>query len=510
MKKKLVLLTLIMCLLVTGCFTGCGTKKTASNDEEVTLTWIFGGPGKLEDSERVWAEFNKELQKHIPNTTIEFEVISHDEYAEKWKLINAGQEDADIVWISWALNFADEVAKGSFMDITDLVNEYGQDMMAEFPDYLLDLTTINGRIYGIPCYQMMTAPLGVAVDASHVEKGWFNIEEIEGIFNAGRTITKEDYKVYEEYIKKVQESGEKVKYISSDFLSREIMQKIGLPYGGLESITCNAAIARLGDDYKVYNTLTDFPENYDYFDLVNEWYKKGYIRKDILENPTENRGDYLLQWTQCLKDVDNRLPLQYGNKPMKACKTHDLLYVGFNASSTNTGISSHSKNPERAMQVINLMNSSKGKDLLNLLSYGIEGEHYKKIDDEKIEWLGEATPGSSQNRYGYENWALGNALTSYITEGYPEGWNKYIDEEINKKAEISRLAGFSLDQTPIAKEIAQYQTVIQEFKYLEKGTTANYKELLEKRNAKLKKAGSDKIVAEVQKQLDAWVKANNK
>lgn len=356
---------------------------------------------------------------------------------------------------------------------------------------------------------MMTSPLGVAVDASHVEKGWFDIDKVEGIFNAGNKICKADYKVYEDYLDKVQASGEKVKYISSEFLNREIKQKIGLPYGGLEVITCNAAITRLGDDYKVYNTLTDFPENDEYYDLISEWHEKGYIRNDILENPSEKTGDYLLYWTQCLKGVEDRLSLTYG-KPMKACKTHDLLYVGYNASSTNTGISSHSKNPERAMQVINLMNSTKGKDLLNLLAFGFEGEHYKKKNDEEIEWLGEATPGSSQNKYGYENWALGNALTSYITDGYPSGWNKYIDEEINKKAEISRLAGFSLDQMPIAKEIAQYQATVQEYKYLDKGTTPNYKELIKERNEKLKKAGSEKIVAEVQKQLDEWVKTGGR
>ena len=507
MKKRFLVLALVVCLLVTGCLAGCNGKKQASSDAEVTLTWIFGGPGKLKDSDRVWAEFNEKLKEYIPNTTIEFEVISHDEYAERWKLINAGQEDADIVWISWALNFADEVAKGAFMDMTDLVAQYGQDIKAELPEWLLDLTTVNGRIYGVPCYQMMASPIGFAVDTSHVEKGWLNIEEVEKLFNTDKTFAKEDYKIIEDYIEKVQSSGEKVKYISSDFMKRQVQERIGLPYGGLEPITCNAAIVKMGDDYKVYDTLTDFPENYDYYDLMSEWYEKGYIRKDILENPTEKTGDYLLSWTSVFKGTEERLEKTY-NKPMKPCLTNDYLYVGYNASSTNTGISAHSKNPERAMQVINLMNSSKGKELLNLLVYGLEGEHYEKINDEQINWLGESAPGASANKYGYQNWALGNTMNTYTTQADPVGWNKYIDEEINKQATISRLAGFSLDQTPIAKEIAQYQAVKKEYEYLDKGTISNYKELISERNEKFKKAGSDKIVAEVQRQVDEWVKNN--
>jgi len=102
----------------------------------------------------------------------------------------------------------------------------------------------------------------------------------------------------------------------------------------------------------------------------------------------------------------------------------------------------------------------------------------------------------------------GNTMNTYTTQADPVGWNKYIDEEINKQATISRLAGFCLDQTPIAKEIAQYQAVKKEYEYLDKGTISNYKELIKERNAKFKKAGSDKIVAEVQKQINEWVKNN--
>ena len=141
---------------------------------------------------------------------------------------------------------------------------------------------------------------------------------------------------------------------------------------------------------------------------------------------------------------------------------------------------------------------------MNLLTYGFENEHYTKVSDDRIEWLGEGVPGSSDNRYGYENWALGNALVTYTTQSDPEGWNEYLHEDINMKAEMSRLGGFSVDLKPIKMEIAQYNAVLKEYDYLEKGATENYKELLAERNEKLKNAGSEKIVQEVQRQLDEW------
>lgn len=502
--RKVLCLTLAL-MLVLAALSGCGEKKTSNADGQVQLKWVFGGPGKLEDSDRVWAAFNEKLGEYLPNTSVEFMCIPHADYAEKWRLMSASQETVDIAWISWALNFADEVAKGSYMDITELINQYGQDMVKELPEWLLKLTTIDGKIYAIPNYQMMTNPTGFSIDTSHVEKGWLDIQAAEDLLCSDKVLRKEDYKIFEDYFNKVLESGEKVKYVSTQFLNRAIKNRIGLPYKGTETITCNAAIKIDADDYKVYNMLTDFPEIYEYYDLVHEWYKKGITRKDILENPVEKEGDYLLWWTTTLKGAKERLEIKLG-KPMEIFAQTNQLYVPYNGSTTNTAIPATCQNPERAMQLLNLMNSSKGAELLNLLSYGFEGEHYNKMSDDRIEWLGNNVPGSSNNKYGYENWALGNALVSYTTQSDPEGWNEYIHNDINMNAEISRLVGFTFDQTPVRMQIAQYNAVMKEYAYLDKGTTENYKELLAERNEKLVAAGSEEIVKEVQRQLDEWVK----
>lgn len=504
--KKRILAMFLACLVIISSFSGCKSSKTAVDDgEHVELHWVFGGPGKLEDSDRVWKEFNTQLAKYLPNTTVKFTCIPHSDFAEKWRLMSAAQEDVDIVWVSWALNFTEEVNKGSYMDITDLVNEYGQDMKADFPDWLLGLTTINGKIYAIPCYQMMASPTGFSIDKHHVDNGWLDIKEVEALFASDKVLHKEDYKIIEEYIEKVQASGESVKYISSQFLTRAIKNRIGMPAGGLEGIVANAVIARDEEGYKVYDRNMDFPDNYEYYELVDEWYKKGYIRPDILENPTEASGAYLLDWTSIFKGTAERVSTQLG-RPMEVFTMDGNLYVSHKGSSTNTAIASTSKNPVRAMQLLNLMNSKKGADLLNLLTYGFEGEHYNKVSDNRIEWLGAGVPGASDNKYGYENWALGNALVTYNTQSDPEGWNEYIHEDINMQAKMSRLSGFSIDLKPIKLQIAQYNAVMKEYEYIDKGTTPNYKELLEERNAKLVEAGGPQIIKEVQRQIDEWAK----
>ena len=87
-----------------------------------------------------------------------------------------------------------------------------------------------------------------------------------------------------------------------------------------------------------------------------------------------------------------------------------------------------------------------------------------------------------------------------------EGWNDYIKNDVNVNAQPSPLIGFTLDTTPIKLEIAQYTSIMKEYEYLNLGTNNNWKDLLKERNAKLKAAGSDKIVKEVRRQVEEWKK----
>ena len=109
-KKTIAILAAAAC--AGSVMAGCGKKETSA-DEKVKLTWVFGGPGTLEDSDMVWGEYNKLLEDYLPNTTVNFKCIPHADYAEKWRLMSAAQEDVDIAWVGWQLNFIDEVSMGS-------------------------------------------------------------------------------------------------------------------------------------------------------------------------------------------------------------------------------------------------------------------------------------------------------------------------------------------------------------------------------------------------------------
>jgi putative aldouronate transport system substrate-binding protein len=187
-------------------------------------------------------------------------------------------------------------------------------------------------------------------------------------------------------------------------------------------------------------------------------------------------------------------------KDMSVQKIMDGRVLPAAVSATMNCISSTSQHPAEAMKFINLLNTD--KDVYNLVCFGIEGTHYKKTGENRIE----LTPNS-----GYQPnkaWAMGNQFNAYLYGKQGDTvWKDTI--ALNESASVSPLLGFVFDPTPVKSQVAQCQSVYdQYYKAIVRGTVdpdSYIPEFL----SKLKAAGADEIIAEKQKQLDAW-KANKK
>jgi putative aldouronate transport system substrate-binding protein len=163
-------------------------------------------------------------------------------------------------------------------------------------------------------------------------------------------------------------------------------------------------------------------------------------------------------------------------------------------TATINSIVASSKNPERAMMLIELVNSD--KELFNLLSFGFENEHYKKIDDNTIEVV-------KDTKYSALNWVFGNVFNGYLVKGQEKDtWEQ--TKEMNKNGKPSVALGFSFDAAPVKTELAQCQTVIDEYLPGLGCGASDISKKLPEFIQKLKAAGADAIITETQKQLDAW------
>ena len=173
-------------------------------------------------------------------------------------------------------------------------------------------------------------------------------------------------------------------------------------------------------------------------------------------------------------------------------------------SATGTAISSKSEHPERAMQVLDLMNTQKGKDLYNELVFGIEGTHYNKVSDTRAEMLSYQSEPDSNSPYGQYKWVIGNTFNAYEIQSDPVGWNEYV-KGINEAAIPSPLIGFMFDNTNVKIEQAQVDAIVQEFsRALNSGAIADYDSYYAEMMEKLNVAGIEKLRAEVQRQVDEF------
>ncbi|MBP3359532.1 MAG: ABC transporter substrate-binding protein [Clostridia bacterium] len=510
--KKFRTLVLAACIAAAAAgLSGCGENEASVGDDgskEVTLKWIFGGPGEQKDSKEVWASFNEKLPEYLPNTQVEFECISTTDFAEKWKLISASQENIDIVWNGWMIPYITEVQKGSYMPLDDLIKEYAPEIYNEIPENILDKSRVNGELYSIPCLQQMVSyvsTMGFPVEIYEKYKDKINPEELQQFFGSHQTMDKECWDKIEEYIVMLKEGGDLKEgvYGFADHVEK-----------GYEWILNPYKINIYTDDYTPINIYRT-PEYETFVNVISDWYNKGYIRKDVLTS--DNLSDALYE----IKGAGNYLigqgymPTKSEIEAKKAAGSQAYVqipfdtshYIPYAAAATNTAISINSKNPERSMKLLELMNTAKGKDIYNLLVYGIEGKHYTKVNDMEIQPIGYSSQPTSDSPYGQYKWAVGNTYNAY--EVYMEDKSVTLKNDfiksVNENAGDSKLKGFTLNTDNIKTELAQVNAVIGEYKStLNSGAApdqaALYKEFIDK----LVKAGDDKITAEIKSQLDAW------
>lgn len=493
---------LAVCLMITALMSGCGTKPVATDTGKmVTLKWLLAGLSEQKDSQLVWQEFNKKLQKQLANTEVKFEMITFADYAEKWKLIAASGEQVDIVWTGFVHDFLEQVDNGCYLELDSLLEKNGADLKKEFPAWIWGKTTVKDKIYAIPNFQQMTSVAASFLPKDLADK-YINASDVEKLWTSSENPTQECYDVFDKYLSKLKENNQLAKGVDDSF-SRTRTK------GYEDIITDIAYIKKNSSDNKVYNAL-DMPEMKLVFKNMSDWYRKGFIAKDILTSKDPSaaigkRDGYTLFVSEMLKDEAERRSKTFGF-PVVAIPLVKDFYIDDRQSMTSTAISRTSKDPERAMQVLSLVNTEKGRDLYNTLVFGLEKDHYKKIADNRIETIDYTGSPTESSKYGLYNWVVGNTLNGYETSVIPEGWSTYL-KDVHNNAQISPIMGFKLDVNPVKVEIAQITAVKGEFmKTLTFGAAPDFDAYYEKYVAKMRAAGVDKVVAEIQKQINEWAK----
>jgi putative aldouronate transport system substrate-binding protein len=478
---------------------GNGNATTQAVKEElapVDLVWYqYGSPQP--DQELVAAEVNKILKDKI-NATLTVIPLDYGSFNDKIKVLSASGDPFDLCFTAaWLNDYSSGVSNGAFMELDELLQKYGSNILKTIPPKYWEAVKSNGKIYAILNYQFFGYVKGIDARKDLVEKYNFDYKNVKKM---------EDMEPFFEAVKK----GEPgiTPYLGDVIAPMAFFNlETGFTYDTVTGTAASPLSIKVKDPQVKVINLYDEPQVMDYFKLMRSWYMKGYIRKDAASLKDilaeEKSGKYAAFAGGNLKP---------GNEiDTKSRDGYDVVDIPITPPfintagvlATMTAINKNAANPERAMMLYDLLYSD--KELYNLLCFGIENKHYQKVSDNVVKQI---NPESSTYNPSTD-WAFGNQFNAFYREGQPtDVWEKSI--QLNEIAEPSPLLGFNYSKENMKNENAQLDAILAEYLTgLSTGSLDPEKSIPEM-VAKMKRAGLDKVMEDAQKQIDAWRTANGK
>ncbi|MEY2193525.1 sugar ABC transporter substrate-binding protein [Neobacillus sp. BF23-41] len=144
MKKWLImLLTVILGLLGLA---GCNSDTTSGNgkDEKVEITYGFWDKKQVPAVEEIIKLFNEKY----PDIKVKSELTAYGQYFQKLETAATGGALPDVMWMNGA--HVEQYAEGKvILPLSDLAKK-DNFSLDNYPKSLIDLYTVNGKVFGIP------------------------------------------------------------------------------------------------------------------------------------------------------------------------------------------------------------------------------------------------------------------------------------------------------------------------------------------------------------------------
>ena len=473
--KKIISILLTAELLMCGAACSKNEEEGGKTSEVPTLTWLIPGD-KQPDIASVMAEANKITEAKI-GARLDIQFIDTGSFSERMKMNMAAGEDFDLCFSGWVNPYTTAVKNGGLMDITEMIDAHPS-LKETLPDYAWEAATIDGRVYGVPNLQIMATGTSLVIQKAIADKydfDWSTVKHINDI---------------EPFLEMVKE-GEPNLYPYRTNYGMQAWREVKW-----EGLSGGYVIARDGSSSEI-KLFRDTEEFKDAQETLRRWYQKGYIRQDVLsagdDTADEKAGKYVIS-TAVTKPGLAEISKQLSGRDVIVVEVVEPYLQKSKCLATLIAIGANSKNPEKAMDFIELVNTD--TELYNLICFGIEGKHYNLNEEGKVVYV----EGS-----GYApkaDWKFGNQFNAMLTEGMDDNiWEETA--RINNEARKSPVLKFQFDSDPVRSQISQYSAIGDEFNVMNHGADIpeNYmNEWIQKCEA----AGEDAIGEELQKQINEF------
>lgn len=499
MKRKKLLAVIMAAVTMLSLVSGCGKKDDASETDltqvpkdSYEIQWYICAPAQP-DKKAVEKALNDYLKDKI-NATVKLNFMETAQYEKKLTtMISAGQY-FDLCWCAdYMLSFRSNAELGAFYPLDEFLETSLKDIADQTPEIMIDtMRSKDGHIYGLP----------VLKEYSQTE-GWVYRKDIAEKYN----IDMSKYKNYEELepvLEMIKKNEPEMTY-PTDWAADTSPVSVGR---NTISRTPASGITIVPDDNGEYKI--DYQPNtqmwLDGCETARRYYQKGLVKKDIMTATDRyaraSEGKTFVLWEFLKPGKAEEL---FGNSKYEweqvEITPNYIDYIP--GSGSLQAISATSKNPARVSRFLNLLNTD--PYVKNLVLYGIEGKHYKKISDKVVEPIKDSGYNISDN-----SWKLGNVYLDYVTT--EENPNKIEELKAFSDSAVLRpkYQRFIFDEEGQEQYTSAVGAVRTEFNNQCVMGAMDYKEPAKKYAEKLDAVGGDKLLAEVKKQFEEYMKTEQK
>lgn len=512
MKKLLSLL--LSAVLLCGVFAACSNGQkdasapatdgsTAGQSAQMsqtaggeTVKCVYYVPGdEPQELARALGDINAKLAEDNVGVELELKYVPWDAWDQKINIMLSTGEAFDLFHVmNDRVSLTNYAARGALADITDAMEQYGQNIKAVNPEMMMRSGQVEGVQYAIPAYWVESAlNPEITLRKDLLEK--YGIEEVPTTFE----------ELTDAYVQVMENC--------------EGTQKPYLPLIGANAASFGPAAKTYSTwPYHVYDkifyvnqdgTIKNFFETEEFKqDAANarSWYEKGLINPDVLvftsdQNTNQlNSGDWFVHFGT----IGNITPMLQNYPDLT---TEDFIWLDFDSSKPKirpygtrnmNAVPLSSKNPEAAVKFMNWVYAE--QENYDLFIYGKEGVDYNKVEPQNREPI--INPATNQELYFFSDWMVGNV--QFIRPGTtaPEITNEALYQK-NESAVEGIAAMFTFDASNVQTQMADVQTQIQAVITPIATGVVDYDSNIDQALDLLRKAGIDDLVAEFIRQYEA-------
>ena len=482
--------------------------------DPVTLRiWFHGSTVSPEASAKVMESVNAYLQEKI-NVTLEPIWGTWGDFDTATVTALAGGDDVDIYFTcNWSSNEYNSYARdGYWVKLDDMLPTYGADLLTTIPEGIWECAKTNGYdgmgVYAVPALKDTATQNCWDLNGTLLAELGYDVDEFVEFASMNPDFYYSDE--FEEVLQKAKDAKGSSFYplVGEPVVFERIATGTAIVTGDLNGAPV------LSYYYDVEHPSTDIgskivckyatPEFKKFAERTYYLAQKGFISPQTQNVDTANNyreacastGDYLISSQSyafgCELDYSRARGIDVRMIPT------DAPYMdATSGQGAMMAISATSKNPERALMFLNLLNTD--PELMTMLNYGTEGYTYNKNADGTISFIDEV-------RATYSPWTNGMGNVRQLPPTAEQGvdfWERF--SAYYDSAEVLPYGSFILDTSELSNEATALANVYGQYGFQLMGGATNPDTVLPEFLAKLEEAGIQKLLDAANDQLSAFL-----